>query len=307
MSKKVKQINIEHWLNEKKSWFMSKDFRIVEEFMSKQDSESLNNLCNQFKGGLTYLSKKHDARLYSPKTMLVTAIFGITPMLEFTMHSKYSILTHWLWRFLALVKYISILVIVGIAWYVYDILTVKRKTQSYNFDVFCRITGCQENEAQNIPIETTKTYNILHESSKKGKEKNAKAMKIMSIIGLVLYSVLIVVFGVDVVVNDFRDFYDSGALIILIGVLYAIPYSIVGLNLLKNLTITVMSLIGIIWNILVLSVLIWFYSKEFGGGELLSPFAGILFVLYNIPYLIVALIQSLKHKQEEKKFVKISS
>lgn len=88
MSKQVKQIDLNQWLKEKKSWFSPEDFQVVNDFMSKQDSETVNNLCYYFKGGITYLSKKHDARLYSPKTMLVMAVFGVTPMVEFTMNSK---------------------------------------------------------------------------------------------------------------------------------------------------------------------------------------------------------------------------
>jgi hypothetical protein len=293
MSKKVKQIDLEQWLSKKQSWFLSDDFAIVKDFMSKQDSATVDKLCDYFKGGVTYLSHKHDARLYSPKTMLVMAIFGVTPMLEFTMHSKYSVLTHWLWRFLTFVKYISILVIAGIAWYVYDIVTVKKKTQQYNFDVFCQLTGCQETDTQSKLSEITETAKMGQEGDKNGKAKNTGTVKILSVIGLVWYFLLIVGFGIDVIVNNFDTFYDSGALIILGALGYAIPYSIIGLTLLwKNKVMKVMSVIGILWNILVLSILVWFFTEEY--GELLSPFAGILFVLYNLPYTIVGLVQSSK-------------
>jgi hypothetical protein len=116
----MKSINLEQWLKKHKSFFEAEDFQKVEQVLTTYDQETLDKVCSYLKGGITYLSKKDDYRLCPPNKMLFTAILGMSPMVEFTMNSKYSVLTHWLWYFLQLIKYLTLGGL--LVWYIYDIL-----------------------------------------------------------------------------------------------------------------------------------------------------------------------------------------
>jgi len=295
MSKKLKEINLEQWLNEKQSWFLPNDFVVVKDFMSKQDNETVNKLCSYFKGGITYLSGKHDSRLYSPKTMLVSSIFGVPPMLEFTMHSKYSVLTHWLWYFLTLIKYISIFVIIGLVWYIYDIVTVKKKTREYNFEIFCNLTDCKNSENvlsnNTVPNETEKT------ELPRNRKINMKTIKIMSIIGIIGFLGMLLYSFYDL--NGYFkydcDFFARSAIsgvLLIFAIPYTIIYSILGLSVFKQNKLYLTGLI--LSGLQLICALIYIVEEIYFCAYFVFIASIIVFVLY-----IVCLQQILQ--QENKK------
>jgi len=104
--------------------------------------------------------------------MLFTAISGMSPMVEFTMHSKYSVLTHWLWRFLTLIKYVSLGGV--LVWYIFDILTVKKRARAYNIERFADLIALEENKwDENLKGNRTTTKDET-EKTKQNKTKRCK-------------------------------------------------------------------------------------------------------------------------------------
>jgi hypothetical protein len=165
----AKKIILEQWLNKRQSWFLPDDFTTVKNFMSNLDEEALDKLCSKKLKLKNLANSIMDINLWSlcsPKMMLVYSIFGVPPEVQFTMHGMYSVLYHWLWRFLTPVKFLWWLIVIGgfssgniigilagvifAAWYVYDLVTVKKRTKKFNMKVFCSATGHKKNETQNI-------------------------------------------------------------------------------------------------------------------------------------------------------------
>lgn len=287
-TKKYKQVNLEQWLKKKKTWFLPEDFQIVNDFMSKQDNETVGKFCDYFSGSLNFFSNKTDSKLYSPKTMLKTAIIGGPPMLTFTMNSKYSVLTHWLWRLLTGIKLISIFLIVGIIWYIFDIVTVKKKTQKYNFDVFCNLSNCHKSEnlvEKEKETDKENTHVILSPEIKKQKREENKllAMKFISLIGLVFCFLLPIYLFCFEFGFEYRDwiFWDEvGAG----SMFYIVFYSIAGLFLLwKDNVMKITSLIGLLAA--GIFILFAFFTND------LKIF-GIILIIFAMFHTIIGLVQS---------------
>jgi hypothetical protein len=168
----AKKITLEQWLNKKQSWFFPNDFEIVKNVISKLDEEAFERLCSKkikLKNIVNSVTGSNLWSLCSPKMMLVFSIFGMPPEVQFTMHSMYSVLIHWLWYLLTPIKICWwLILILGIsnsfsgeilgilagiivtAWYVYDIITVKKRTRKYNFKVFCYATGYSSSVSETV-------------------------------------------------------------------------------------------------------------------------------------------------------------
>ncbi len=307
----MKAINLDQWLQKHKSFFETKDFQKVEQALITYDQETLDKVCGYLKGGITYLSKKHDYRLYSPKTMLFTAILGISPMLEFTMHSKYSVLTHWLWYFLQLIKYVTLGGL--LVWYIYDILTVKKRARAYNIERFTDLIALESQTSENKLSENIKGEKV--EIGEKKKPKSMKTVKIMSIIGLIGFFGLFLYFfyGLHDLYqvsthqqwweDDKYDFFRTllhwslSGTIVFFAIPYTIFYTIVGLCVSSKKTIY---LIGLIIGIVQLSCVIFYIAlDEYQFAYYVHITSIFVFVLY-----VVGLIQSLKY--EGKKIPKIT-
>ncbi|MCL2510510.1 MAG: hypothetical protein FWF09_00500 [Bacteroidales bacterium] len=126
-----------------------------------------------------------------------------------------------------------------------------------------------------------------------------KAFKIMSIAGLALFWWLLIILilllddeGVRLVDDEgvrFATALGLGAL----AVLYAVPYSIVGLvKSGKNATLKVMSIIGVSWFGLLLLMLLSSINDVNDIDEMLG--LGLFVLLYAVPYSIVGLVQSIQ-------------
>jgi hypothetical protein len=140
MSKKVKQINLERWLKKKKSWFLPGDFSVVSDFMSKLDNETLSKLCHKLKWNFGY-------RLESPAIMIFTAICTYDRMyLDGWWMFLLKEIGLWMWLAFAMMELPApVWMITGIGallFYLYDIVTVKKRTRKHNFKHFCKLTGC---------------------------------------------------------------------------------------------------------------------------------------------------------------------
>ena len=114
-----------------------------------------------------------------------------------------------------------------------------------------------------------------------------KITKIMSIIGLAWFGLLLIaLFSLDG--YDEEEALGVG----LFAILYAIPFSIVGLLQFKqNKLMKIMSIIGIVWSSFWLFVMI--STAEDLDYDTALGF-GVLVLLFAIPYSIVGLIQSMK-------------
>jgi len=114
------------------------------------------------------------------------------------------------------------------------------------------------------------------------------AMKIMSIIGLVWFNLMF--FAMLVGIGESDEEIALG--VSFLAILYAIPFSIIGLVQSKtNILMKVMSIIGIAWNCLWLTAM-FILIDDLDFDTALG--FGVLILLYAIPYSIIGLIQSIR-------------
>jgi hypothetical protein len=147
MSKKVKQINLEQWLKKKKSWFLPSDFSVVSDFMSELDDETLSKLCHKLKWDFGY-------RLGSPTIMIFTAILTYDRL---DLGGWWMFLLKeiglWIWVVFVIMEIPVLAWITGIGallFYLYDIVTAKKRTRMQNFKHFCKLTGCVISDKQSF-------------------------------------------------------------------------------------------------------------------------------------------------------------
>jgi len=118
------------------------------------------------------------------------------------------------------------------------------------------------------------------------KPKKMTSVKVMSIIGIVLFS-LTLIYGLVSETEDVDEIIGDGIVV----VLYAIPFSIVALvHAGKRMALKVMSIIGLIlFSLLLIGML----ASETSDLEEALGFV-VIANLYAIPFSIVALVQSIK-------------